>query len=82
MADMKNVKVDLANMCVDRSTEEGRMFDALNKKAQEKAGTPEGNFMAQMLGFTEAAMVITSTMSGKDAEDALAQLRSAMDEME
>ena len=84
MADNKPnipVKVDVEHMCVDRTTEEGRMFDELNKQAQAKAGTPEGNFMAQMLGFTEAAMVISSTMQGKEAEDALEELRNAMGSM-
>lgn len=72
------LKVDKEHMRVDRTTPEGEMFERLSRAAAEKADTPEGAFITRLLGFTEAAMVISETMSGKEAEAAMEALREEM----
>ena len=77
MSKRLELKVDKEHMCVDRTTPEGQMFERLSQAATE-SDTPEGAFITRLLGFTEAAMVISETMSGKEAEAAMEALREEM----
>ena len=73
-----NLTVDKENMCIDRSTPEGKLFEELAESARQKAGTPEGEFIAKILAFTEAALVVSETMEGEEAKKALDVLREEM----
>lgn len=68
-------KIDEANNCIDRSNEDGKMLDELQKMADEKAGTPMGDFMSKIAAFTEVGMVVDKTMKGEDKAEVMRQLR-------
>ena len=79
MADNKfELKVDTENRCIDRSTPEGQMLDELQKKA-DKTGGAMGQFMSNVLAYTEVSTVVGETMDKKDADEVMGQLKEEFD---
>lgn len=76
---MTDIKVDTENMCIDRSTPEGQLFAKLCGEAKQQEDPRMRTFMDKMLAFTEAALVISKTMKGEEAEAALEALRAEME---
>lgn len=72
--------VDAKNQCVDRASEGGKMFEKLQQEANSKAGTGMGQFMNQILAYTEVATVVGNTLPEADADKAIDKLRSQMEE--
>lgn len=79
MVDMSNVKVDREKMCVDRNTNLGKQFEALNQRIAQTKDANEREFMQQMSAYAEAAIVIENICEPEDAAKKISQLAAQMD---
>ena len=78
--ELKNVKVDKENMCIDRSTKLGQDFDAFNKMVLAQEDPKFRAFMSTLSGYTEAGMVITSMYDGEQRNEKMGQLLKKFDQ--
>lgn len=79
MAKDEKIVIDAAHMQVDRSTETGKQFAAMQKMAANQSDTPMGKFINQVAAYAEAATVVTNALPKKDADAALEKLRDKFD---
>ena len=59
--DFENVVIDKEHNCIDRNTELGRAFDEMRAEAESQDDPGKKEFMAQMLAYAEASLVINNT---------------------
>lgn len=78
MANKMEVKVDMDNMCIDRSTDLGKKFAEFNKFIAESSDPAEREFMTKISAFVEAGIIVDSTLPEADAKAAVEKLRKQM----
>lgn len=79
MINTSNVKIDMEKMCIDRNTNLGKQFEALNKRIAETEDVNEREFMQQMTAYAEAAIIIENVCKPEDAAVKIKQLVAQMD---
>lgn len=70
----KRIIVDKENMCIDRSTELGKYFDAWQKDTDESESESEKEFKSLVASYVEAALVLKGTMPSDKADEAISKL--------
>lgn len=75
----KDLPVDVANRCIDRNSDIGKVMAECQSIADANTGTPMGNFMNQILAYTDVATFVDQTMTDKkQARQAVGKLRDKM----
>lgn len=78
MSNKMEVKVDMNNMCIDRSTPLGKKFAEFNNKIAASSDPVEKEFMSKISAFVEAGMIVENTLPEDEAKVAVEKLRQQM----
>lgn len=72
------VKVDVDNMCIDRTTELGKRFAAFNDSLAKETNPKKREFMSKISAYVEASIIVENTMPEKEAKEAIEKLKAQM----
>ncbi len=77
--DINNIKVDRANMCIDRNTPLGKQFADFTAALEKETDPDKKAFMGQMAAYAEAALVIDTVYPGPMGKTKLHKLAKQME---
>lgn len=72
------IKVDMQNMCIDRTTELGKKFAEFNDSLAKESNPKKREFMSKISAYVEASIIVENTMPKDEAKAAIEQLKNQM----